>query len=217
MKDLRYYEMKGLPLNKFFRNKIEETISSGWPNLNNDTRREKKMTVISAFPGMGKTYFYENCQDIYTSYDSDSSQFDKTNFPQNYIEYIKQKLQDNDRDIIFVSSHKAVRDALKEAGIRYVLIYPSLDIKDDIIERYRRRGSSESFIKLLKDNYSNWVTEIDDEVEEMVEDRFEDKLSDRLSVEILSSNIHVSDIIDDIVEGGWYHNKTCIGYEMTVE
>ena len=169
------------------------------------------MVVISAFPGMGKTYYYENCQQIHSSYDSDSSKFDKSSFPQNYIEHIKQKLQDNDRDIIFVSSHKAVRDALKENRIRYVVVYPTIGIKNTIINRYRNRGSSESFVKLLEDNYDNWIKELMNETDAICIKKSKD-LGDRLSVEIDDGNLYIKSIVNDIVEGGKYASNKFISY-----
>ena len=35
--------------------------------------------IVSAFPGTGKTYFYQNTE-IYPVFDSDSSNFDKKDF-----------------------------------------------------------------------------------------------------------------------------------------
>ena len=49
----------------------------------------KNTIVISAFPACGKTYAFNNFQDSYSILDSDSSKFDKTYFPDNYIKHIK--------------------------------------------------------------------------------------------------------------------------------
>lgn len=119
------------------------------------------MIVISAFPGMGKTWYFNNCQDLHSSYDSDSSQFPKDNFPQNYIEYIKGKLKDDDKDIIFVSTHESVRRALIDEGIRFVCLYPDRSMKDELMQRYRQRGSSEAFIENMDKNFDNYITSIE--------------------------------------------------------
>jgi hypothetical protein len=81
--------------------------------------------------------------------DSDSSTFDKTEFPQNYIEHIKQKMAEGCARI-FISSHKQVRDTL---------IYPDKSLKQEYIDRYKERGNSESFISLLETNWDNWIDE----------------------------------------------------------
>ena len=73
--------------------------------------------------------------------DSDSSEFSwvkdeygnntsvrNPKFPQNYIDHIKEKMLTE--DIIFVSSHEVVRDALKQNGIPYHIFYPKKEQKD---------------------------------------------------------------------------------------
>lgn len=122
--------------------------------------------IISAFPGTGKTALthYKGLNIL----DSDSSKFDKADFPDNYIKHIKEKadLYDSDIpvlkpsvDIICVSSHKAVREALEADRIHYTLVYPYLESKEEYLDRYRKRGSSEAFITLLDSNWKPWLSE----------------------------------------------------------
>lgn len=116
--------------------------------------------VISAFPGCGKSHYFRNNSDKIVL-DSDSSTFDKSDFPRNYIQHIKSNL--GMADIIMVSSHKEVRDALVENEIEFTLVYPESDIKEDYIQRYIDRGSPESFIKLLNNNWENWISELEEQ------------------------------------------------------
>ena len=117
--------------------------------------------VISAFPGCGKTHFHNKHGIIsdYWTLDSDSSKFDKANFPQNYLEHIKKSLENKCR-FIFVSSHKPVREELVKEGIKFALVYPDIKLKDEYIQRYKDCGSNETFVKLLETNYENWITEL---------------------------------------------------------
>lgn len=123
--------------------------------------------VISAFPGLGKSYATKKLsEEGFTVSDSDSSHFNKEHFPANYIEHIKSKIQDY-RDMktdspkfIFVSTHKEVRDALIENGIRFVIYYPEVGSKESIFKRYVERGSNAAFIKHLEANYDDWIEEI---------------------------------------------------------
>lgn len=85
--------------------------------------------------------------------------FNKTEFPENYIQHIKQKINEN-YSIIFVSSHKEVRDALVLNNLEFTLIYPNINLKQEYIQRYIQRGSSESFVKLLKNNWELWIQEL---------------------------------------------------------
>jgi hypothetical protein len=118
-----------------------------------------KSILISAFPATGKTSY---CNFDYMpegfACDSDSSKFDKTNFPENYIEHIKEMIS-NGYSRIFVSSHKDVRDALLSNDMPFVLIYPKIDLKEEYLNRYKNRGNSEAFIKLISDNWENWINE----------------------------------------------------------
>jgi hypothetical protein len=118
----------------------------------------KATMVISAFPGCGKSHLFRNKGDM-KILDSDSSTFDKSQFPQNYIEHIKSNI--GDADIILVSSHKEVRDALVDKGINFTLVYPNMDIKDEYIQRYIDRGNDGKFVDLLKQNWENWIEELE--------------------------------------------------------
>ena len=116
--------------------------------------------IISGFPGIGKSYIYNNQKDIVV-YDSDSSKFDKSKFPQNYIAHIKNILRvDPTADYIFVSSHKEVRDSLVAEGLEFFLVYPGKNIKDEYLKRYANRGSDDKFVKLLSDNWDAWIDEL---------------------------------------------------------
>lgn len=119
----------------------------------------KNTIVISAFPGTGKTHYYsaKSTRGKYVL-DSDSSKFDKSEFPQNYIDHIKS--QNGKVNIIFVSSHKEVREALVANEIGFILVYPEIGLKDEYIERFKKRGSSEAFISLLLDKFEEWVTQL---------------------------------------------------------
>lgn len=125
--------------------------------------------LISAFPGTGKTYFRD--QYPATTLDSDSSQFswDKDgnrnpDFPQNYIQHIKEKLQKGVGLIIFVSSHKVVRDALLENNIHFLLIFPERELKEEYLKRFRDRGSDNAFVDLLKKNWDVWMDDMESQI-----------------------------------------------------
>lgn len=119
--------------------------------------------VISAFPGMGKSTTYNKSLDIaeLTIWDSDSSKFDKSEFPQNYIEHIKNGIEQK-VDIIFVSSHEEVRKAMIDAGIKFIVYYPSKERKNEFIQNYKNRGNSENFIKVLESKWDEWIDALDE-------------------------------------------------------
>lgn len=134
-----------------------------------------KTTIISGFPGVGKSeYFRNQTANGRTCLDSDSSKFSwvkdaegnnakerNPEFPNNYINHIKENI--GKVDIIFVSSHDVVRHALEEAGINYVLVYPEMGAKETYIERYKKRGNNENFINFISENWEKFITDMDNE------------------------------------------------------
>lgn len=133
----------------------------------------KDTVVISGFPGIGKTYAQQHSSGIVL--DSDSSRFswarnaDGTvkidangtklrhpEFPKNYMEHIKGNI--GKADIIYVSSHDNVREALNKAKIPHVLVYPSYEMKEEMVQRYIDRGSSKGFVELIKNNWDNFIS-----------------------------------------------------------
>lgn len=112
--------------------------------------------VISGFPGIGKSYLYDKLSKSDSITDSDSSQFDKSDFPRNYIEHIKDHIK-NKTNYILVSSHDNVREALRKSDIEFILIYPDRSLKDEYIKRYIKRGSSEFFVDMMKENWDKFI------------------------------------------------------------
>lgn len=123
--------------------------------------------VISGFPAVGKSYLYNNNKRLKVL-DSDSRKFSwesegvrHPDFPNNYISHIKRNL--GVVDVIFVSSHKVVREALQSNGIDYTIVYPNISLKGEYISRYINRGNDDSFIELLNNNWEEFITDIENE------------------------------------------------------
>lgn len=151
--------------------------------------------IISAFPGTGKSVYHSKHKE--TTLDSDSSEFSwlidangnklrNPEFPKNYIKHIKENI--GKYEIIFVSSHKEVRDALLDECIFFYLVYPDERRKEEFIERYKARGNDESFIRLVSDNWDNWMQEIwflpdGCKYINMVLDNLEDEINHLVAVE----------------------------------
>lgn len=130
--------------------------------------------VISAFPACGKTYAFNHFKDKYSMLDSDSSEFSwikdanskntkvrNPDFPANYIQHIKENI--GKVDIIFVSSHLQVREALTEAGINYCTVYPKDGLKDEWISRMKARGDTNKAIQFISYNFESFVSSVLDE------------------------------------------------------
>ena len=140
----------------------------------------KNTIVISAFPACGKSYTFNNFNGKpFTMLDSDSSKYswiyedgvktDKRNpnFIEDYMTHIKENI--GKVDVIFVSSHKEVRKALRDNNIKYFIIYPSLEMKDEMLRRMKERGNDEKFIQFQSEHFKEFVGDIINENRELVE------------------------------------------------
>jgi len=165
--------------------------------------------VISAFPGTGKTHLYKSHKLNMTIYDSDSSKFSwlesgerNPNFVNDYCDYIEKIQKKKGNHLQLISSHKEIRDELKRrdldkltyeiycpkcgvkfrSDLKYALIYPAKSLKNEYIERYKKRGSPDSFVKLMD---TKW--------DEMIDSCEQD--TDAIKI-LLISNEYINDIVD---------------------
>lgn len=163
--------------------------------------------MVSAFPGLGKTYAVQNSN--LSLIDSDSSNFswiydnngNKTDvrnpeFPQNYIDYIKKNVESLPEDsVIFVSSHENVKKAMDDAGIEFISVYPKKNCKLNYIETLKQRVTGlndDKFISLIESNWDKWIP-----------DRYADdidykKYKNCIRTVFLGFGIHLLDIITDL-------------------
>lgn len=109
--------------------------------------------VIAGFPGVGKSTFVKSHSDVL---DSDSSTFDKSDFPANYIKHIRKTIDSG--KTILVSTHDAVRKALVDNGIDFTLVYPDKTLKQSYLKRYKERGSPSAFVDMMNDKWDSFVS-----------------------------------------------------------
>ena len=82
-------------------------------------------------------------------------------FPKNYIEHIKENI--GKVDIIFVSTHLQVRQAMEAAGIYFYTVYPKKEMLNEWVGRMYRRGSDANFIKFQIDHWDEFMDNISNE------------------------------------------------------
>lgn len=137
--------------------------------------------VISAFPACGKSYLFKHFNGKpYTMLDSDSSKYswiydengNKTdqrnpNFIEDYMKHIEDNI--GKVDVIFVSSHKDVRKALRDHNIKYFIVFPVHDMKEEMLRRMAERGNDEKFIQFQREHFDEFIDEIHQEMMEIME------------------------------------------------
>lgn len=119
---------------------------------------ENKSTIISGFPGIGKSFLSilegDNVLDL------DSGNFSGEHkwqlYKQNLLESIgKYKY-------ILVSTHKETRDILNSSlNDPYYIVYPDKSLKSNFIMRYKQRGNNNSFIKMMEEHFEDFVDSIE--------------------------------------------------------
>jgi hypothetical protein len=152
----------------------------------------KQTTIISAFPGMGKSSIEKDGH-----IDLDSSVFPKDQFPINYVNRIVSLI--GGCDVLFVSSHKEVRDELRRRDIQFTLVFPSVDSKDQFLLRYKQRGNSQEFIDKISNNWEDWINDCRNDVRPYAFDRWEISglryLSD--SLEAIKQSVNLRNSLPD--------------------
>lgn len=131
---------------------------------------EMETLVVAGFPGTGKSVLFKAFGENRVA-DSDSSQFSwissgmartrNPEFPNNYIEHIKSLM--GKVAVICVSTHDVVRQALKDNGIEYILVYPARSSKLVYLENYKKRGNDEAFIELMDKNWDKFIDQLEQE------------------------------------------------------
>ncbi len=115
--------------------------------------------IIAGFPGVGKSFYQKNNPECL---DSDSSFYSaEERFPDSYMQHIVRTLQENKYNVILVSTHAVVLEAMCEYGFRFTVVYPHIDLKEEYLERYRQRQSPPALIKIISDNWDDWITALE--------------------------------------------------------
>lgn len=153
---LKHYEFE--KLEKSDLNLLIEEYNSILEKAQNNIC-DKKTYIISAFPGCGKTTAYHQLKEKYVVCDSDSSFFPKNDFPNNYVNAIKEKI--GKYDVIFISSHESVRKMLEEENIEYYLYYPTVDRKSEMMGLYENRGNDSTFLDLMSNHFETFINSVE--------------------------------------------------------
>lgn len=106
-------------------------------------------------------------------------------FPDNYIEYIKEQLEFDKYDYIFVSSHESVRKALNDAGIDFTVVFPKRKLKNEWVGRCYLRENNGFPLSVLVDNWDKWI------------DQMHLEIRSGHRYKILKSNQYLSDVLFD--------------------
>ena len=157
-------------------NGLEKFLKEKEPFLfeNNDVEGIIQRNIILAgFPGTGKSYAGQELSDKVLDCESsfwhwctewlcDKSKPKIVNdyWPMNYVNFIwTVATEPRAKKYICTSTHKEVLTSFKERGFVFYIVAP-LD-KEESLERYRRRGSPQSFIDSLNENWDKYMQDLE--------------------------------------------------------
>lgn len=108
--------------------------------------------IICGFPGTGKSIMakYSRWVDL-----------ESTPFKKNWLLYaeVAKHMSDNGYTVM-VSTHAEMLEALEQIEARYAVVIPPITDKDIYLRRYKLRGNTYDFIRLLDENWQRWISAI---------------------------------------------------------
>lgn len=129
--------------------------------------------VISVFAGLGKTTVskkYPNVCDLQSSpyrceysnidkKDYEKMKCDKTrvinpNWPNNYLEALKKAIEEY--DLVLVPSNPDIRKLLQENNIDFLFVLPSIDSREILLNRYKKRKNNKELIDEVTNYFDTW-------------------------------------------------------------
>ena len=123
---------------------------------------EKKGIIICGFAGIGKSSIKDAIpyfKDV-KLYDLQSHIFKKeSGWQKTYVECAL-ALRDK-YDYVFLSTHDVVIDELKNRGEKFYIVYPNKYLKQEYLERFRKRGSSMDYILRFRERWDMFIDKLD--------------------------------------------------------
>lgn len=119
---------------------------------------------LAGFPGTGKSTLHKRASTM--TVDSDSSLFSKLedgspnpNFIADYFKHLE-SLEEKDATLVLISTHEAVLKELQERNYKFTVVVPKQELKEEYLERYKKRGSPQALIDIIDKNWDTWLEDI---------------------------------------------------------
>lgn len=84
-------------------------------------------------------------------------------FPGNYIDDLISLMESDVGDIFLLSCHQEVRDELKRRNIKYIIVLPTINQRNDYLKRWLKRGSSIDFIYSMNNRWEYMIKSCEDD------------------------------------------------------
>lgn len=116
------------------------TIICGFSGIGKSTAKQKNRKILD-FESSGYSNIFENGFIVSRNKD----------FPKNYIDKLEELMKNDEAYYYLLSCHEEVRNELKARGLKYMIILPYRDYKNEYIKRWLKRGSDIDFITKMNE------------------------------------------------------------------
>ena len=147
------------------------TIICGFSGIGKSTAEQKNRRILD-FESSGYSNIFENGFRVSRNKD----------FPKNYIDRLEKLIENNEADYYLLSCHEEVRNELKARGLKYIIVTPYFECKNEYMKRWLKRGSDIDFITKMNERWNEMINScINDEAPKIYLDEHE-YLSDILVI-----------------------------------
>lgn len=110
--------------------------------------------IICGFPGTGKSTMARFSRWV---------DLESTPFEHDWWRYAKvaKHMSDNGYTVM-ISTHEELLGCFEQMEVPYTVIVPHICDKNIYIERYKKRGNTEQFIRKVSENWDQWIQRIMD-------------------------------------------------------
>ena len=112
--------------------------------------------IICGFSGIGKSTAAEQKNRKILDFES-SGYSNIKDFPKNYIDKLEELMKNDEAYYYLLSCHEEVRNELKARCLKYMIISPYRDYKNEYIKRWVRRGSDIDFITKMSERWDAMI------------------------------------------------------------
>ena len=122
-------------------------------------------TIICGFSGIGKSTAEQMNRKILDFESSGYSNIFENGFrikrneefPKNYIDKLEDLIKYDEANYYLLSCHKEVRDELKARGLKYIIVLPYRECKNEYKKRWLKRGSDIDFITKMDKRWDEMI------------------------------------------------------------
>ena len=122
-------------------------------------------TIICGFSGIGKSTAEQMNRKILDFESSGYSNIFENgfrvsrnkNFPKNYIDKLEELIKNDEADYYLLSCHEEVRNELKARGLKYIIVLPYRECKNEYMKRWLKRGSDIYFITEMDNRWDEMI------------------------------------------------------------